>query len=54
MAEKLIGFGYIDEKYLMRMNIRKAHIDIATSLICSSGKNKLENHCIYIAIYVYF
>ena len=39
MAEQVIGFGYINEKELMRTNVRKARKDIATSLIYSSGKN---------------
>lgn len=38
MAEQLIGSGYINEVELMRINVRKARQDIATSLICSSGK----------------
>ena len=40
MAEQLIGFGYLDEGNLMKMNVTKVRKDIATSLISNSGNHE--------------
>lgn len=37
MAEQILGFGQVDERYLAKMNVRTARIDVATTLISNSG-----------------
>lgn len=37
MAEQILGFGQLDERYLAKMNVMTARIDVATTLISNSG-----------------
>ena len=37
MAEQILGYGRLDERYLMTMNVMRARKEIATTLISNSG-----------------
>lgn len=52
MAEQLIGFDYINEKYLMSMNVKKARRNIATSLISNSGNIMQKQTTTFMVSYI--
>jgi len=37
MAEQMLGYGQLDERYLTAMNVMTARREVATTLISNSG-----------------